>query len=369
MSKKWGAFGTLPIDLNNKHQILDVAVERLQQGFPVVIFPEGNSNKNPELRTGKTGAARLALRTGLPVVPVGIRGTRGIKAWRGALWFFSFWRPCHVVIGEPVTFPKTELSDNDETVLQQTTTEIMRRISELSGKPMPGMGPSLTPRGKFWFFIWRVFRPLMQWRIRIKGAEHLPSQGPFIVAGNHPSYFDPPVLAMAVFHVTGLQTMFLTKPAVVQGLTKAFGKSGAQAMGMISLNEADKAQALLPAIDHLRAGGVIGIFPEGGRNLPTRNPNWKTELLKGKTGTARLVIATGVPVIPAAVDVPRGVGIWESIGKGLLPWLFMRVTFGPAVQFTNVPFTIELATKDDLVSMTTSIMRDIGQLAGMKYPY
>lgn len=369
MSGKYGVFGTLPIDLQNKHAVIDTAMREMSKGFPIVIFPEGNSNKNLELRTGKTGAARLALRSGLPVIPVGIRGTRGVKPWRSALWFFSFWRPCHVVIGEPMSFQKTELSEHDDTLLQITTATIMEQISALSGKAMPGMGPSLTPRGKFWFFVWRVFRPFVQWRIRIKGAEYLPAQGPFIVAGNHPSYFDAPVVAMATFHVTGLQPMFLTKSGVVAGLKKVFGKSGADAMGMLGLNDADKSQVLQPAIEHLQHGGVIGIFPEGGRNLPKRNPHWKTEFLKGKTGTARLVIATGVPVIPAAVNVPHGIGMWESIGKACLPWLFMRVTFGPPVQFANIPASIESTTKDNLEQMTRSIMQSIGSLNGMKYPY
>lgn len=368
-SRKWKMFGGLPITDADRSRVLDTALDQLMTGHPVVIFPEGNSNREQELRSGKTGAARLALRSGLPVIPIGIRGTRGVRAWGAALWFFSIVRPCHVIIGEPMVFPKTNLHGDDTELLQRTTETIMQQISTMSGKPLPGQGPTLEHRGPFWFFIWRLARPFVQWRVRIHGAEHLPMQGPFIVAGNHVSYFDPPALSMAVFHVTGLQPMFLAKAGVVSGLSKVFGRKGVRALGMIALNEVNKAQALEPAIDHLHRGGVIGIFPEGGRNMPHKNPNWKTELMKGKTGTARLAIATGVAVIPVGVDVPHGIGIWESIGKALLPWLFMHVTFGAPVTFSHVPENIEVATKDEMVLMTTTIMRDIARLAKMSYPY
>src|SRR5690349_13012398 len=71
-SSKYRAFGGIPINEYDKSKVLDIALGYLHVGHPIVIFPEGNSNKNPELRSGKTGAARLALRSGAPVIPVGI---------------------------------------------------------------------------------------------------------------------------------------------------------------------------------------------------------------------------------------------------------------------------------------------------------
>src|SRR5262249_20063789 len=134
-SNKYRALGALPIDPNNRAAVLDRAVEALQNGFPVIIFPEGNSNHNPELRVGKTGVARLTLRTGLPVLPIGISGTRGATAWRALIWFFSLIAPCHVEIGSPLVFPKTDVNDDETQLLRTTTDDILRRISELSGKP------------------------------------------------------------------------------------------------------------------------------------------------------------------------------------------------------------------------------------------
>ncbi len=368
-STKWNAFGALPIQQHDKAHVIDVALGFLNAGYPIVVFPEGNSNKNPELRTGKTGAARLALRSGLPVVPVGIHGTRGVRAWRAMIWFFSLLYPCHIEIGQPIRFPKTELQEHQTELLQQTTDQIMAQISTLSGKPVPGQGPALGQRGLLWFILWRLIRPLVQWRVRIAGAEYLPTSGPFIVAGNHASYFDAPAMALAVFHITGLQPMFPTKATVAATFERIAGRGGLNTLGMLALDATDKSKVLSPAIDHLRHGGVIGIFPEGTRNKPSLNPNWQTDLLKGKTGAARLVIATGATIIPAAIKAPRGLSILESIIKGLLPWNFLRVTFGPAVSFDHVPVSLDSATKDDLDRLTKDVMLPIGRLAGQTYPH
>lgn len=368
-SSKWRMFGGLPIRKGNRAQVLDAALAELTTGHPVVIFPEGNSNNAGELREGKTGAARLALRSGLPVIPVGIRGTSGRRAWGAALWFFSLVRPCHVVFGPSVMYPRHDVQEDESEVLHETTRDIMAHISELSGKPMAGDGPILGGRGKFWFFIWRIWRPLMQWRIRIKGGANLPEKGPFIVAGNHVSYFDAPILGMATFHVTGEQPLFLTKSGVVTAFRKLVGLGGVQAFGMLGLDDRDRSKVLGPAIDHLHRGGVIGIFPEGGRNMPKKNAKWETELMKGRTGTARLVIATGATVIPVFIRTPRGFGIWESVGKTLLPWIFFRAEFGPPVQFDQVPPSIETATKDDLERLTRPVMQAIAQLGGKTYPH
>ncbi len=368
-SNKWGVFGGMTIDNHDRSKVVDQALQFLNDGYPVVIFPEGNSNKQPELRMGKTGAARLALRSGLPVVPVGIKGTRGVAAWRAMLWFLALIRPCHIEIGSPISWPKTNLSHEETELLQTTTDRILQDISQLSGKPMPGQGPTLGQRGILWFILWRLARPLIQWRVRIKGAEHLPVDGPFIVAANHNSYFDAPTLAAAVFHVTGIQPMFPTKASVAEKFERYTGRGALNALGMLPLDNTDKSKILVRTIDHLQRGGVIGIFPEGTRNKPKINPNWQTEMLKGKTGAARLVISTGVKIIPAAITAPPGFGIVGAVVKALLPWNFLYVTFGSPVAVTNLPPTLDQATKADLDQATGQIMRSIGTLANLKYTH
>ena len=63
-------------------QAFDAAVEAVQEGECVVVYPEGTITRQPDLwpMTGKTGAARIALAAGVPVVPVAQWGAHQILA-------------------------------------------------------------------------------------------------------------------------------------------------------------------------------------------------------------------------------------------------------------------------------------------------
>src|SRR6185295_18204009 len=126
--------------------------------------------------------------------------------------------------------------------------------------------------------------------------------------------------SMAVFHATGLQLKYPTKQSVGQAFTWLGGQGLLQVLGMLPLDNAQPATVLDPAIKQLERGAVIGIFPEGTRNKPSINHHWETELLRGKTGAARLAIATGAPVIPAAIRAPRGVSVWLAVADFFQFW-------------------------------------------------
>ncbi len=135
-SSKYRMFGGIPINEYDKSSVLDIAAGYLHVGHPIMIFPEGNSNPNARLRSGKTGAARLALRSGAPVVPIGIRGTRGVRAWQAVGWWLQWWRTCTIHIGKPLTFAREEIHPHEHDRLAAVTQQIMERISDLSGKPL-----------------------------------------------------------------------------------------------------------------------------------------------------------------------------------------------------------------------------------------
>lgn len=369
-SSKYHSLGGIPINEYNKASIIDIAEGYLRAGHPVVIFPEGNSNTNPELRGGKTGAARLALRTGLPVVPIGIQGTRGVKAWQAALWFFRFWKPCRVTIGKPLTFSVAPLTGHDTDLLLKTTETIMFGISELSTKRYAAHqpAPNLMPNPSFLsWLLWRVLGPLFGWRIRVEGMEYVPLRGAYIVAANHGSYFDAPALSIAIHRARRIYLQYPTKPTVASAFRRLVGQKGLTTIGMVPIDPCNRATVLDPVIAHLQAGGPVGIFPEGTRNKLVLNERWRTEMLKGKTGVARLALATHVDVIPAGIIAPEGASLFRTFVNVLKFWKPIHVRFGPPVRFSTLP-TGE-PTKEDLTAMIRQVMVRIGELCGLAYPY
>lgn len=369
-SSKYHSVGGIPINEYNKASVIDIADGYLESGHPVVIFPEGNSNKNPELRSGKTGAARLALRSGLPVVPIGMHGTRGVKVWWALLWFFSLWRPCRVTIGVPIHFEKITLNGRDGERLQEVTNAIMNAISAVSGKPFnPDTARYQIEPSKVFIerIVWGWLYPLLKWRIHVAGADNLPMKGPYIIVGNHTSYFDPGAVVMAALKSGRPRPFFMTKDAISKTWRKLLGRNAWQGLGMLPIDNTDKSKVVQSAIDHLKRGGVVGLFPEGTRNKPKLNPDWQTTMLKGRTGIARLVAASGAPVIPAAIRSPRGQGIIETLGNVFKFWKPIWVTFGAPVNFDQLPTSDP--TKEDLERLTKQVMLRLSEMTGMKYPY
>ncbi len=75
------AAGFIPVDRGDPSRgaaTLDAALKRLRNGRSVVIFPEETRTRTGELQAFKKGAALLALRSGLPLLPIGLAGTRRI---------------------------------------------------------------------------------------------------------------------------------------------------------------------------------------------------------------------------------------------------------------------------------------------------
>ena len=102
------------------------AIRTVSSGRILGIFPEGKRSAEGELQKGLSGAAFIALQTGAMIVPIGISGTRGIRAKP---------HPFHlgyitINIGQPFQLSRTN-TDNLKDELQQHTDLIMHRIAEL----------------------------------------------------------------------------------------------------------------------------------------------------------------------------------------------------------------------------------------------
>ncbi len=139
-----GWMGMIPILNSQKALSLDPALEVLYGGGAVAVFPEGMRNtpkRNPDwqriMLKGKTGAARLALVTGAPVVPAGIIAPPGLTAFQALRNFWLKKQPASVRFGTPLRFPKTDMLHLTKDQLVKTTNTMMREIAKLCEKSYP----------------------------------------------------------------------------------------------------------------------------------------------------------------------------------------------------------------------------------------
>lgn len=126
--------GQVPIDRSGASAAegaLNSAKKILASGGLFGIYPEGTRSHDGKLYRGKTGVARLALETGVPVIPVAVVGT-DVVAPPGKK-FGTVTRP-HVRFGRPLDFSRYEGLENDRYVLRSITDEIMYEIMRLSGQ-------------------------------------------------------------------------------------------------------------------------------------------------------------------------------------------------------------------------------------------
>jgi 1-acyl-sn-glycerol-3-phosphate acyltransferase len=124
---------------------LDVLVDALQQGGAVVIYPEGTTTREPDLwpMRGKTGAARLALVTGAPVVPLASWGAQRVVDPRTKK-FTPRWRtPVFVTTGKPVDLGRWEGEAPSRATLDLMTDAIMLDIRDLLAGIRGGTPPPL----------------------------------------------------------------------------------------------------------------------------------------------------------------------------------------------------------------------------------
>jgi 1-acyl-sn-glycerol-3-phosphate acyltransferase len=107
------------------------ATEVLEAGQVFGIYPEGTRTRDGYLHKGHTGVARLALRTGAPIVPVGLIGTDEVQATDAKMP--RLFRPISIRFGEPIQPSRYASRDDDRLALRAITDEVMFEIQQLSG--------------------------------------------------------------------------------------------------------------------------------------------------------------------------------------------------------------------------------------------
>ncbi|MEO6629838.1 MAG: lysophospholipid acyltransferase family protein, partial [Aquihabitans sp.] len=133
--KIFPALGMIPIDRTGgdaAERALATAQRVLERGELFGIYPEGTRSRDGRLYRGKTGPARLALRAQVPIIPIGIKGTREIMPPDAK--FPKLRRPVTITFGKPIDITRYLDRAQDHLVLRQITDEVMFEIRELSGQ-------------------------------------------------------------------------------------------------------------------------------------------------------------------------------------------------------------------------------------------
>lgn len=126
--------GTIPVDRSGgkaSEDALNTGLSILERGDLFGIYPEGTRSPDGRLYRGKTGVARLALESGVPVIPVAMIGTEIAQPLGRTIP-----KPMRigVIIGKPLDFSRYAGMENDRFILRSITDEIMYQLMSLSGQ-------------------------------------------------------------------------------------------------------------------------------------------------------------------------------------------------------------------------------------------
>jgi 1-acyl-sn-glycerol-3-phosphate acyltransferase len=206
--------------------------------------------------------------------------------------------------------------------------------------------------GVIYWVLWVFFRLLggLLFRLRTDGQQFFPKNGGVIVAANHSSYFDIPLLGCAIQR----RVVFLGRANLFPNRLLSWVLQG---LGWIPLktHRLDR-QAFGLALEHLKSGTPVVIFPEGTR---TEDGN----LQRGRPGIGYLVEESQCQVIPAYIS-----GTFKALPiKAKWPRLFpVSVTFGKSIRFSKNDATNK---KQVYEQIGRTVMEHIAQVGGISSPY
>jgi 1-acyl-sn-glycerol-3-phosphate acyltransferase len=210
----------------------------------------------------------------------------------------------------------------------------------------------MTP---FYRCSWLVSRGLLRllFRLRVSGAERVPLSGAAILAANHASYLDPPVIGAAAPRMLG----YLARESLFHNPIFGWLLRHWQAVPVDP--EGAGASGLRVILERLRAGEAILIFPEGSRSFDGR-------LLPARPGVGLVVVKSGAPVVPVRVF-----GTHEALprGRGRPRFCPVSVTFGEPMRFDAARAEAAQASKARHKEIYQGIADEImAAIAGLQPP-
>ncbi len=193
-----------------------------------------------------------------------------------------------------------------------------------------------------------ILFPLFRSRLaEALGTEHLPQQGPYLLAANHIDFLDGFFIATVVHDTRSHNVYFLTK-------TRNYWWTKAT----IPIDAQHRSVSLDEALVCLRQGKVICNFIEGQRN-PAKT------LGSAKTGTARLALHANVPVIPVGITGPSSRNFAQALTTLMTSKGYVSLRFGRELDLSS--FRGQPLNAAVLDHATHAIMRALAPLTGKAY--
>ena len=198
------------------------------------------------------------------------------------------------------------------------------------------MGRSLA------FAMWSVFS-----RVEVVGREYVPPYGPLIIAANHQSYADPPLMMRSFRRpIWFMAKRSLFQIPLIGSLLRHFH---AYPVGRDSRDTA----AISWALTMLEADKAVLLFPEG-----TRSPG---SLRKAADGLVYLALRSRAPIIPVAITGTEHI---SGILRVIFPFCRLTVTMGQSFTLPLIEGNLQRAQLDEL---STMVMERIARLLPARY--
>lgn len=178
------------------------------------------------------------------------------------------------------------------------------------------------------------------YRLRARGLEHLP-EGGFVLAANHTSNFDP--WPLGIPFLPDRQLRFMAKSELFNPIMAPFLRAGGAFK--VRRGEGD-VEAMRTAIELVKEGEIVVMFPEGTRQTKGLR---KKRAARPHTGAARIALAAGAPLVPAAI---AGTDRLSRLGP-------LRVAYGEPIDVSDLDGA---DAKTSAQVATDRLMAKIGEL-------